>query len=208
MELKRYRFKLIIVLLILFYVFSIKTSEMFISEHPRTKLDIAKEVEKITRKDGGKPWYRARLRVECFEYNLPYPAMRRTMWLESREIADDKEWSKSRHRFISFGLLQMSLETAELYRQDKGIVLAGVNPEKWLLDPENNIEVACWWFNLNRNRFNGDWKLVVMAQNLGYDGAIEFYREKGYWWPHSNQKLDPRLDRLCRARVYGTRDPD
>jgi hypothetical protein len=205
---KRYHFKFVVLIFFIVISFSVKTSEMFVSDNPRTKLDIAKEVEKETRKNGGKPWYRARLRVECIEYDLPYPAMRRTMWLESRELPNDMEWSKRRHRFISFGLLQMSLETAKEYRKSKGIILAGVDPKKWLLDPENNISVACWWFARNRDRFKGDWKLTIMAQNLGPDGALKMYRENGYWWPHKNQKLSPRMDAICRARVYGTKEPD
>jgi len=199
-------FKLLAMAVLFVVVLSAGSVEMGMDDSPRTKQDIAMDVERDTRCAGGVDWYRARLRVECMTVNppLPYPAMRRTMWLESRENPKDVEIKKGRK--ISFGLFQLSRETGMQYHYKRGLTLPKMQMEKWLLDPENNIVCAVWWFDHNRRMFRGDWKKTIMAHNLGPDGARKMYAERGYWWPHSGQNLGPRLDQLCRARVYGERE--
>lgn len=106
----------------------------------------------------------------CVKYSLPFDKISATVMAESHGKKHCREWRRG--RIISYGRMQVSLETIDEYRKANGT--------KHAIDPyDYSVEVACWQIARYQRWLGGDIGKSLSAHNLGYEGYLKYRRSSG-----------------------------
>lgn len=78
----------------------------------------------------------------------------------------------------ALGLMQIMPSTGAWIAEEQG--LAGEYEEAWLLAPEKNVELGCWYLRYLADLFDGDFQKMICAYNAGQGNVAKWLDNPAY----------------------------
>ena len=161
--------------------------------------------QKIKKTKFNRSKWRVYLYAQCWINGIDYNILKAQANWESYGDPHQKEWSPKYRKYISYGLFQISYDTARCYFRTNNINPYTGRLDDYLYYYKNNIDIIIWFYR-DRLGHHNSYLRALSEHNLGQAGygrwARDWRRQKNGKWVKYYKRYIKGIEKELNRKIY------